>query len=198
MKNIKHLINSLIISSICCVAFSQSSDTLFVYPNPFSESATIIFNLDKEDTISLNVFNTIGKVVKSFYKSKLLAKGEYSNKLLGDSLPDGIYFVKLDIGSKNSVTKKIIKNKPTTSIPFNHPEKSEIIFYPNPTKNHLTIPLDGIKKIVVINTSGEVVKSIITEKQEISLNELSSGYYIVSIFDKNNQKLKGQGVYIEK
>lgn len=58
-----------------------------------------------------------------------------------------------------------------------------MIMYPSPTIDILTIPIDGEKNITVTNLQGQIIKTIITNSKTISLVELASGSYIVSVYN---------------
>jgi len=81
------------------------------YPNPFNNSTQFVFVLPFSDNITLNIYNTNGRLVKT------LAHGFYttgSHKLhwdgtdeLGLEVPSGIYFYQLNAGNQ-TMHKKLI------------------------------------------------------------------------------------------
>lgn len=76
------------------------------YPNPFNGSSKIIYTIRKPSNITLKIFSTLGKEIKTLvdeYKSI----GEYSVNLSSDNLPSGVYFYVLSSGDY-SLTKKFI------------------------------------------------------------------------------------------
>jgi hypothetical protein len=181
-------INRLILISLltCCwgKTFSQTTDSLSVFPNPFNSSATIHFSIAQIDTITLKVFNVVGETVRTFFQSTILPSGTYNINLLGDGLADGIYFVRLNIGSTNTLTEKVVKSGLTNSVAEDKSAKNRIVVFPNPTTDYLTIPIDGIKTIIVTDLSGRILKSITTHQQTISLLDLSTGQYFITISTK--------------
>ena len=70
--------------------------TISVFPNPTNDFVTISAN---QDLIKIELFNEIGQMIKSDYKSKAMDLSD---------LPKGLYIVKL-YGQQNIVIKKIIK-----------------------------------------------------------------------------------------
>jgi S-formylglutathione hydrolase FrmB len=77
------------------------------FPNPFSHSTAIQFELSKMEYIELSVWNHLGHRVEILYEGN--KKAERHQVLLDASkLPDGIYFCRLRWGNE-MVTKKIIK-----------------------------------------------------------------------------------------
>jgi PKD repeat protein len=77
-----------------------------VYPNPFSNSATIDYRLNANSLVTLEVYDVMGKNVKTFAASEMQQGGKHSYNFSEQS--GGIYFVKLAVDGKSSV-KKIIK-----------------------------------------------------------------------------------------
>jgi hypothetical protein len=60
------------------------------------------------------------------------------------------------------------------------------IIYPNPVINYFTTNIDGNKLIDVSDIYGRHLKCIKTFDNEVSLQELSKGIYIISIFNEQN------------
>ena len=75
-----------------------------VYPNPFTASASIIFQLDRTRTVSLEVFNMAGHLVKVFRNKEELLRGVY-NYELDDFIPAGVYIIKLTVDEEEIVSK---------------------------------------------------------------------------------------------
>ena len=124
--------------SLTISSFSTNSDTLYVSPNPFYSITVIHFDIAQNDTISLNVFNTLGQNVKSFFQNTILPSGSYSINFKDDSIPIGIYMVQLKINSDTTLLRKIIK----LGVGINENEilNQKQLIYPNPTTGLLTIP----------------------------------------------------------
>jgi len=72
------------------------------YPNPFNPTTTIQFNLPKKSSVTLTIFNIIGRNVRTIVRGKRAA-GTYEivwNGLddNGLRLPSGVYFAQLQVG----------------------------------------------------------------------------------------------------
>jgi hypothetical protein len=67
------------------------------YPNPFSKSTTITFNLPEPGFIVLTVFDIYGKEMETIFKGHL-PRGESRVEWTPDNLPDGIYYYRLQLG----------------------------------------------------------------------------------------------------
>ena len=77
------------------------------YPNPFSNSVTIVFELEETENVNITIFNHLGQQVDSFNKGYLQpAKQKYTWNVSG--LLEGIYFVQIR-GGKEMATQKIVK-----------------------------------------------------------------------------------------
>nr|HQV32945.1 sugar-binding protein [Calditrichia bacterium] len=77
------------------------------YPNPFNPTTTIVYNLAKQSSVKLSVFNSLGQKVAELVDENQSA-GRYTVKLDGSSLASGIYFYQLQAGSFSQVRKMIL------------------------------------------------------------------------------------------
>jgi len=75
---------------------TESRLYLYNYPNPFNPITTIVYNLDKETDVSVQIYDLLGKQITQlindrqlpgFYKIQWNGKDQY-----GNLLPSGIYF----------------------------------------------------------------------------------------------------------
>lgn len=83
-----------------------SDENITVFPNPVADNLNISINLPKSDQITVNIFNTVGKVI---YTEK--ANYEGGQKVLTintASLTQGLYFVQLNYNGQK-LTHKFIK-----------------------------------------------------------------------------------------
>lgn len=83
----------------------ELSTGLVIYPNPASETISVDFILQEDNTGSIGIYNTIGQSVLT---EKLYKMNSGMNKYSLDvaSLPQGLYFVAIKIGN-NTITKRI-------------------------------------------------------------------------------------------
>ncbi len=75
------------------------------YPNPFNPSTTIAYNVGKESNVNIQIFNILGKKVRTLVNDKKIA-GNYNVKFngLNDNgkiLPTGTYIYRISAGSYN-------------------------------------------------------------------------------------------------
>ncbi len=77
------------------------------YPNPFSESTTIVFQLADTAYVRLSIFDALGSELAVLVNKKLTA-GEHQLPFNASRLAKGIYFYRLQIGNQQK-TKRMIK-----------------------------------------------------------------------------------------
>jgi choice-of-anchor B domain-containing protein len=79
---------------------------LTAYPNPFTQSLSIDYQLDKTSkNAEIKVLNALGQVVEA--KKVLYTEGSFS---IGFGLPTGVYFVKIEAEGKVSKAIRVVKN----------------------------------------------------------------------------------------
>ena len=73
---------------------------LAIYPNPANETLNLSYGGDKDKIISISIYNVLGEMVyySEFYQSKIV----FENKL------NGIYFLHVNLASKNIIKKFIV------------------------------------------------------------------------------------------
>ncbi len=82
------------------------------YPNPFNPVTNIAFDLNRNETVSLKVYNLKGQLVKTLVNKDYLEKGNHIYIWNGIDNQDkqvssGVYFYKLE-GENHSQTKKML------------------------------------------------------------------------------------------
>ena len=81
--------------------------TIKCFPNPFSRSITIEYELEKPGNVQITLSNHLGQQIKNVVRSNNQS-GLHQYKWDATNLPDGIYFVHIRSGGEIS-TRKIIK-----------------------------------------------------------------------------------------
>ena len=89
--------------------FSQKTSHLKLenFPNPFSQSTTIQFDLSTDSYIELGIWNHLGQKIEILQEGNKKA-GHYQTIFDASELHPGVYFCRLKVGNE-MVTKKIIK-----------------------------------------------------------------------------------------
>jgi hypothetical protein len=85
------------------------TNSVQMYPNPFTETAYVSFSTSQTETVSVNVYNSIGKLVYTL-SNKDYSAGTHTITIDGKELNSGMYFVNLKIG-ENSYKQKLVLTK---------------------------------------------------------------------------------------
>ena len=192
MKKLKLLFLILAFASASNTTFATPGDTLTVSPNPFDSITVIHFEIGANDTISLDVLSMSALVVKTYFNATVLPVGSYSLNFNGDTLPNGMYLVRLKINSTTKV-QKIIKIS-NLGLKENMASSSNKLLFPNPTTAILEIPIEGTKTIIVTDLSGRIVLNATIQTNSISLANLENGKYIVSVYSENKELITSQQI----
>ena len=87
------------------VAENETENQLTIFPNPFSQTTTISFNIEKSASVILDVYDVKGQKVYSETKGKLL--GVQQINFNRAQLQSGVYFVSISAGEEK-ISRKII------------------------------------------------------------------------------------------
>ncbi|MBI2619050.1 MAG: T9SS type A sorting domain-containing protein [Ignavibacteriales bacterium] len=77
------------------------------FPNPFNPSTTIQFTIRERTTVSLRVFDALGREVRTLVTGEYDA-GSYQTRFDAGSLPSGVYFFTLSAGAIVETRKMIL------------------------------------------------------------------------------------------
>lgn len=77
------------------------------YPNPFNPSTTIAFNLPKQTSVKLSVYNSLGEKVTELLNKQLQA-GQHKVEFHASDLSSGIYYYKINTGEFISARKMML------------------------------------------------------------------------------------------
>lgn len=77
------------------------------YPNPFSNETLISFSLKNKTTVSLKIYDELGRPVKTITDA-LLEPGKKEYSFSGDNLPPGIYYCTLKAGTHVETRKMML------------------------------------------------------------------------------------------
>ena len=78
-----------------------------IYPNPFNNTANISFDLPREVTGKLVVYDMLGRMTNTLYDGKLAA-GSHSMQFNGNGLSSGTYFVRLETPAFTATQKAVL------------------------------------------------------------------------------------------
>lgn len=79
-----------------------------IYPNPSSDKASVTVVMAHDNSVKLQVHNSLGAIVYS--RSEYVPAGKNKLSIDCSNYPDGLYFVTLSSGDSN-ITKRLIINK---------------------------------------------------------------------------------------
>ena len=77
-----------------------------IYPNPYTQTAYAELNLEKTETVTLELVSETGALVSTMLNKQQLAAGSYTYTM--PEMPDGIYFVRYTCGQE-IIVKKVVK-----------------------------------------------------------------------------------------
>jgi hypothetical protein len=77
------------------------------YPNPFNPSTNISFSIPKQSTVTLKVYDLLGKEVATLVNNEIVAAGNYAKQWNAANLTSGVYFYRLQAGSFTQ-TKRLV------------------------------------------------------------------------------------------
>ncbi len=80
------------------------------YPNPFNPSTNISFSIPQKSTVSLKVYDALGRLVSTLIDGQIMQKDNYSVSFNADNLASGVYIYQL-ITNNFVSTKKMILMK---------------------------------------------------------------------------------------
>ena len=86
----------------------QFDASLKNYPNPFSNSTTIEFIIQKKSQVTLRILNELGEDVKTIF-TKNMEAGKYFETLDRKGLAAGVYYYQLQSGEQK-ITKQMVVN----------------------------------------------------------------------------------------
>jgi len=82
-------------------------NSLNVFPNPANETATIVYQIASKENVDLSLYDMLGNKVMSIV-SQSQEKGDYSFRINKQNLTNGMYFIRLTVGDKQSSVKKFV------------------------------------------------------------------------------------------
>jgi hypothetical protein len=81
---------------------------LVVYPNPASSLINIDYDLKTNSTVSIELFDIVGRSVKTLLSSTTQTVDKYKNVFQLTDLNSGVYFIKLKINDTESTVKLFV------------------------------------------------------------------------------------------
>ena len=87
---------------------NEKKQGFLLYPNPIKEIITLDFNLQQSEIVSVDLYDSNGRLISNLLKDQNFPSGSNSQKLnLPDALSRGTYFLTISNGTKNTNIKLI-------------------------------------------------------------------------------------------
>ncbi len=102
--NVMYIDDVNISNSALGIAENKMSNSLNVYPNPFSTATHVDFNLSQAGNVVIQLYNILGKAVYST-NAGMFQTGANTVEFNGESLAEGIYFLQLTSGNIHASRK---------------------------------------------------------------------------------------------
>ncbi|MDD5765821.1 MAG: cohesin domain-containing protein [Candidatus Marinimicrobia bacterium] len=77
------------------------------FPNPFNSSTTISYQIPRDETVSLSIYDIAGKLVQKIVAGRQIA-GSYSIYWNANDVPSGIYLIRLTVGGITQMRKCLL------------------------------------------------------------------------------------------
>ena len=100
-------LDNLNITSNVGIHENRLSNTMMVYPNPFTDNASLVITSAKRDIATIKLMDMLGKEAK-LISNKEVNVGENTISIARENLPAGVYLLQVDFESGQKVTKKLI------------------------------------------------------------------------------------------
>jgi hypothetical protein len=78
------------------------------YPNPFNPTTTIAFELPKQSTVSLVIYNLLGQQVAEPFTNRTYEAGRHTISVDAAEMPSGVYFYRLTAPGHSSIRKMVL------------------------------------------------------------------------------------------
>jgi len=88
----------------------ENNNSITTYPNPFTSQVLFNYQTKQLNHISLSVYDLQGKKIAVLLNNSLTQPGIHQLKWNTENLKSGCYLYQMQIGDKNPITGKIIKN----------------------------------------------------------------------------------------
>lgn len=107
--------SNMIISIPPIIGVSEINEFIWplsIYPNPYLQSTTIRYTLNRAEDVTIEAYNTLGQKIETIVNEKHQAAGEYRYQFGAkkQGYSGGIYFIKITISGK-SVLKRVVETE---------------------------------------------------------------------------------------
>lgn len=90
------------------VSEEQENNKMLIFPNPANEIATLIIEMPEQNNARIRIFNALGRQIREIIEKRTHAK-EVQIEIETQNLPNGVYFVQIEINEKIITHKLVVK-----------------------------------------------------------------------------------------
>ncbi|MEO8148119.1 MAG: T9SS type A sorting domain-containing protein [Bacteroidia bacterium] len=84
----------LVVLSTGIIDFATMNNSVFIYPNPVTQNATLTYSLKQAEKISIRLTDARGRMVKTFIENQMQTASDHQQIIsFPDNLPHGTYFI---------------------------------------------------------------------------------------------------------
>jgi hypothetical protein len=81
-----------------------------LFPNPVSDKVNLTYELDRNETITINLYDLQGRIVQQLLPSSERNRGQHSEQFkIRRPLPSGNYFLNMEAKNWNNSMKVVIE-----------------------------------------------------------------------------------------
>ncbi len=102
------VINGAAKTSISEENSNKENNSVTVYPNPFSDFTTIKFQVSATTKVRAEIISREGKPVSVLFEGEAEGGKFYQQEFHSETMPNGMYFIKMTTGTGESYTKKLL------------------------------------------------------------------------------------------
>jgi hypothetical protein len=89
------------------ISFAESSLPLHVFPNPFSSTCSVCFQLEKASQVYLSVFDLSGRLVQTL-ADEHVPSGQHSEQFDASDLCPGVYLIRIVAGDASASQRCVV------------------------------------------------------------------------------------------
>ncbi|HYV92927.1 MAG TPA: T9SS type A sorting domain-containing protein [Chitinophagales bacterium] len=89
------------------INFSSSESSPLIYPNPIHQTETLEYTLEKNESLTIALYDVNGELIRNFISNEQRAAGEHKETLNIGELTSGNYFLTLSNGSQKMSVKMV-------------------------------------------------------------------------------------------
>jgi PKD repeat protein len=77
-------------------------------PNPFSNQLTVTFSLNKNEFVSMQLYDLTGKLIENWVENTFYTEGSFQRDFSTNRLQSGVYLLQVKVGTR-AFYRKVVK-----------------------------------------------------------------------------------------